>query len=140
MKIHRCTKCEQREGYLVFRTTRAKTLQKYPYVGHYDSAKRTRRRWCSLNKDHLNKIEFRDDWYQHDYINLIKESRCPENQARSNIEKIWINAGKLLEKNGFLKNRIGERLFYDLNYTFLTEKYVEDMLPNKYSDKPKKSN
>ena len=140
MKIYRCTKCEQRGGYLVFRTTRAKTLQKYPYVGHYDSTKRTRRRWCSLNKEHLNKIEFRDDWYQHDYINLIKKSRFPKNQARSNIEKIWVNAGKLLEKNGFQKNRIGERLLYDLTYTFLTEKYVEDLLPSEYSDKPKKSN
>ena len=118
MKIHRCTFCKTKGGFLTFRETSWRMRIKYPYVGHYDPTKKSKRRWSELNKKQLNQIQFRDDWYQIDYIQLIKNSQ--EKYLITGIDslpkELIVELGNLLENNGFLKYRIGERIFYDFYY------------------------
>ena len=140
MKVHRCTKCEKRRGYLVFRKTKKNVQWKYPYVGHYDPTKKSKRRWCSLNEKQLNEIEFDEDWYQIDYGKLIKKAQIKhmKNGINSVSEGMLVKMGKLLEDNGYLKYRIADRIFHNFYRPFVTEKFIEDSLPDKYNDKPKK--
>lgn len=140
MKAHRCTKCQKRGGYLTFRQTKKDVNRKYPYVGHYEPTKKSKRKWCSLNEEQLNTIEFVEDWYQKKYFKFIKKAQMEHMKNGENqiSEDLLVKAGKLLEKNGFLKEKIGDRLFHNFTHVMITEKYIEDVLPDKYNDKPKK--
>lgn len=139
MKVHRCTKCQKRGGYLVFRQTKKNVKWKYPYIGHYDPIKKSRRQWCSLNENQLNTIEFVDDWYQIDYGKLIEKAQYEHRKHGENkiSEDALVQAGELLEKNGFLKYRIADKIFYNLTHIFVTEKFIEDTIGDEYTDKPK---
>lgn len=139
MKVHRCTKCNKRGGHLVFRQTKKSVQWKYPYVGHYDPTKKSRRKWCSLNEEQLNRIECSEDWYQTNYAELVQKAQTEHKKKGENpiSEDALVKAAKLLEKNGFLKYKIADKLFYDFSHVFMTEKFIEDCLPDKYNDKPK---
>lgn len=140
MKVHRCTKCQKRGGYLVFRQTKKNVKWKYPYIGHYDPTKKSKRQWCSLNETQLNTIEFVDDWYQIDYGKLIEKAQYEHKKQGENriSEDALVQAGELLEKNGFPKYRIADKIFYNLTHIFVTEKFIEDTIGDEYTDKPKK--
>ena len=140
MRVHRCQKCEKRGGSLVFRQTKRGIQWKYPYVGHYDPTKKSKKRWCSLDKEQLNRIEFTEDWYQIDYGKLIETAQSEYKKHGENIisETALIKAGKLLEENGFLKYRIFDKVYHDVTHIFVTEKFIEDTIGDKYTDKPKK--
>lgn len=140
MKVHRCMKCNQRGGYLVFRQTKKSVQWKYPYVGHYDPSKKSKRKWCSLNDKQLNSIEFNGDWYQNNYGNLIEKAQIEHKKNGENpiSEEALVKASKLLEKNGFLKHKISDRIFHDFTHIFITEKFIEDVSPDRFNDKPKK--
>lgn len=142
MKVHRCTKCKQRGGYLVFRKTKKNVQRKYPYVGHYDSKKKSKRRWCSLNEEQLNTIEFDETWYQIDYWKLIEKAQSEYQKHGQNqvTEDALVKASKLLEQHGFLKSSVSDRLFHNFTHLFVTEKFIEDILPDKFNDKPKTTN
>jgi len=140
MRVHRCTKCQKRGGYLVFRQTKKSVKWKYPYVGHYDPTKKSKRQWCSLNEEQLNSVEFADDWYQIDYAKLIQKAQYEHKKQGENkiSEDAFVKAGKLLEENEFLKYRIADKVFHDASHIFITEKFIEDTIGDKYTDKPEK--
>ena len=102
----------------------------YPYVGHYDPTKKYRKRWCSLNENQLNSTELLDNWYQNDYHNLMKKVRirARKDEYTQESKEMFVRAGKLLEKHGFPKYRIGSKLLYDLNHWTVLEKPIEDAL------------
>jgi len=141
MRVHRCTKCQKRGGYLVFRKTKTNVQRKYPYVGHYDSTKKSKRQWCSLNEEQLNSIEFDDDWYQIDYGKLIEiaQSEFKKHGENTISDAALIKASELLEKNGFLTYRIFDKVYHSMTHLFVTEKFIEDCVGDKYTDKPKKN-
>ncbi len=115
-------------------------MQKYPYVGHYDPSKKSKRKWCSLNIEQLNSIESPEDWYQIDYWKLIEEAQSEhkKNGENQKSEDALVKACQLLEKHGFMKPYISDKVFHNFTHIFITEKFIEDVLPDKYNDKPKK--
>ena len=116
MRIQRCTKCGTRGGHLTFRRTKPTVLRKYPYVGHYDIAKKSKRRWCSLNEKQLYAIEILDDWYQSEYIQLGKKAReyWGKREDSSEFYDLLARAEKLLVKHGFPEDRRGYKVFLDM--------------------------
>ena len=110
------------------------------YVGHYDPTKKSKRRWCSLNKKQLNTIEFVEDWYQIDFGELIQKAQYEHKKHGENkiTEDALVKAGELLEEHGFLKHKTSDRLFHNFTHVFVTEKFIEDTLDDRFSDKPKK--
>jgi len=148
MKVYRCLKCEKKGGYLVFRRTKNKKF-KYPYVGHYDPTKKSKKKWCSLNSVQLNTIDFDDDWYYDEYAKLIQKiqydnQRDVENQKNQygyknnminqKIARLVRRAARLLNKKGFLTYRIADRLDQNINHVFITEKEIEEILPSRFSE------
>jgi hypothetical protein len=140
MKVHRCHKCGKRGGYLVFRQTKSNVVQKYPYVGHYDILKKSKRRWCSLNAEQLDPIESPEDWYQIDYRKLIEEAQTEYKKHGKNqkSEDNLVKAAQLLEEHGFVKPYNYYKVGYNVTHFFITEKFIEDILPDEYNDKSKK--
>lgn len=128
MRVYRCTKCEKRGGYLVFRSTK-KNNYKYPYVGHYDPSKKSKRTWCSLNKTQLNQIEFNEDWYAN-YIKLIRKIQRKYRELGEDqiVARHTLQSAKLLEKKGFLTYRIADRVYYDVSHIPISEKEIQDIL------------
>lgn len=128
MRVYRCTKCEKRGGYLVFRSTK-KNNYKYPYVGHYDSLKKSKRTWCSLNKAQLNQIEFNEDWYEK-YIRLIRKIQIKYRELGEDpvVAKYTLQAARLLEKKGFLTYRIADRVYHNVSHIPISEKEIQDIL------------
>lgn len=129
MKVYRCTKCDQRGGYLVFRSIKKNNL-KYPYVGHYDSTRNSKRKWCSLNKKQLNQIEFVEDWYDK-HLKLIEKIQVEYKElgeGNPTLDKHILKAAEMLEKNGFLTYRIEDRVCYDVNHIVISEKEVQNIL------------
>lgn len=68
MKITTCPKCQKNGGYLAFRQA-GNSKTKYPYVGHYDSSKNSRTRWCYLTKNLLSNVEFTNSINNQDVVN-----------------------------------------------------------------------
>ena len=120
---------------MTFRRTKQSASRKYPYVGHYDPAKKSKRTWCSLNEKQLNSIEFIDGWYQNTYASLIREARVEimNNGNIPKLDRLIVRAGKLLEENGYLKNRIGEKIICDISCLVL-EKSIHDTLNQKWKN------
>jgi hypothetical protein len=127
MRIVRCPRCEKTGGYLVFRKT--KTKLKYPYVGHYDSSKKSRRKWCSLTLNQLNEIEFSDKWFG-GYVDQVKLARRTYLQKGEGEEvKILVNeAGRILEKNHYLIYRIADRVTHDIYFLHTTDEEIMGFL------------
>ena len=112
MKINKCPKCKK-SGFLVFRHTKYKDL-KYPYVGHYDSTKKSSKRWCYIEIEDLT-IQSKPNWQIH-YDMLIKKWLKLWNRNHSVKESIrpLKKAAKLLEKNGHNQKTIWKKLESDM--------------------------
>jgi len=148
MKVYRCSKCQKKDGYLVFRKTKHDKF-KYPYVGHYDPTKKSKKKWCSLNPKQLNSIDFNEDWYDDEYSKLIQKIQYDnymdienkkhqygfQNKAvNQKIARLVRRAGRLLNKNGFLTYRIADRLDQDITHVFITERNIAQRLPSHFSE------
>jgi len=93
-----------------------------------------------LNRKQLERIEFVGNWYQIDYMKLIKKAQqANKEQSRIKQKDAWVKIGNLLEKNGFLKYMISDKMLFDLCRLPITEKFIENAIGDKYTDKPKKT-
>ncbi len=131
MKISFCPKCNEHNGTLVFRTTR-KNNRKYPYVGHYDPSKKSKKRWCSLGLKKVLDVTFDGDWY-YEYILLMREMKKfvkeHDNDINTVPETKLDEVADLLEKNGYLKYLIADKIYHDVYHVLLpTTKEIEDTL------------
>lgn len=113
MKVAKCPLCGKK-GFLTFRYTKFKDMR-YPYIGHYDPKKKTKRRWCHMNSIHRKKLDKKILW-QETYYKLIADGdRIREKtEERQNWGKPLIKAARLLENNGYQTDQIEPKLLRDL--------------------------
>lgn len=137
MKIEICPRCHKK-GSLTFRDTK-KPNHKYPYVKHYDPKKKSKISSCYLHEGELLEIKFTGSWYnqylrlirkiskqyriqfssygqQFQYITLAYSVEMMKNKFSENKiwGKTWIEASKLLEKNGYYVDLVHGRVRHDL--------------------------
>jgi hypothetical protein len=61
------------QGYEVLARKDILSTSTHYFIGHYDAAKRTKRRWCSITYQQLALVEINDDKYFSQYLPLIDE-------------------------------------------------------------------
>ncbi|MGI0027136.1 MAG: hypothetical protein ACREAD_04765 [Nitrosopumilaceae archaeon] len=93
MEITICPKCDASNGYLVFRPA-GNSKNEYPYVGHYDSSKGSRTRWCYLTKKSLSNVK-----PVNSIDKQIIEKYLNNNAIKNELSADWKNSLNFLSKN-----------------------------------------
>ena len=133
MKINLCPKCNNK-GSLIFTTTK-RNGRKYSYVQHYDPITKSKKK-CNIPIKELVRIKFDGKWYKvYEYVITMIQGLC-DGYYRSAEQRMFNPylssriygldivagyqrsilhaAGSILEKNGYLKYRISERIMWDV--------------------------
>jgi hypothetical protein len=100
------------------------------FIGHYDSSKKSRRRWCSITKSQLASVEIDDNRYSLEYKPLIKEivdmMLVDSSSTNEQIER------RILFKTRILFEHSAAKLLKELGWPefFIPDKIQEDIFSN----------
>ena len=133
MQISSCPKCNKK-GSLIFTTTK-RNGRRYSYVQHYDPRTKSKKK-CHIRVKDLVRIKFDERWYRvYEIIITIMQVMCdvcskPTDHVMRNQyssprvyglngvaalhPSILEAAGNMLEKHGYLKYRISEKIMWDV--------------------------
>jgi hypothetical protein len=90
--------------------------REYFFIGHYDSTKKTKRRWCSIKEHELASVEISDVRYFSKYKPLIKELVNVNNKCSEANRRVLLNmAYKVLEEIGWPQSYINDKIYADCN-------------------------